>query len=203
MTILENKNLHFCEKPKDLCVEPIDPDGFKKLLDQEDEEKESLDSLKPTSIPLSSPLQLMTNLHLENLSQNQVNAISESSLQTILDILSEKTSLLIKTLIQKELSETSVIIHDPTSILHEVEIIVSSYNFAQGSLNIEIKSCLQLQPLLHKQTASLLSQIEGSNLNLKINRLTLSLNGESKDKIKGSLTKKVTQSGHTSDDNQT
>jgi len=203
MTILENKNLHFCEIPKDLCVEPIDPDGFKKLLDQEDEEKESLDSLKPTSIPLSSPMQLMTNLHLENLSQNQVDVISETSLQTILDILSENTSLLINTLIQKELSETSVIIHDPTSILHEVEIIVSSYNFAQGSLNIEIKSCLQLQPLLHKQTASLLSQIEGSNLNLKINRLTLSLNGESKDKIKGSLTKKVTQSGHTSDDNQT
>ena len=203
MTILENKNLHFCEKRKDLCVEPVDPDGFKKLLYQDNEEKESLDRLTPSFNPLSSPMQLMTNLHLENLSQNQVNAISESSLQTILDILSENTSLLINTLIQKELSETSVIIHDPASILHEVEIIVSSYNFAQGSLNIEIKSCLQLQPLLHKQTASLLAQIEGSNLNLKINRLTLSLNGESKEKIKGSLTKKVTQSGRTSDDNQT
>jgi hypothetical protein len=125
-----------------------------------------------------------------------IGAIAQS--QPVIDlmtVLGEFMGLLSHTIQAKGVSQTSCVIDKPGSVLDQVTLVLSAFDTAPFEYQLEITSCDKLQALLHNHQGALITHLAHAAQPLKLSRFEV--NGQSlslkKDKIEGSLFKKVAQ----------
>lgn len=189
-------NLKVPNSFEDLSIFKCDPDEFKKFMLQEDDKEQDLDDV---STPPLTFLQLASPLNSNVTSNEKIQECSGINLEKTLDVLLENISLLISHIKIAGVEQTSIIIHEEGMLLDNTEIIIEHFDTAPGMLNIEIKACSKLQPLLINQNKSLFERIEAIAPEIKINRIAIS-HRDSKDYISNTKQKKVVMGDKTQND---
>lgn len=181
---------------EDLSIFKCDPDEFKKFLNQEDESEQDVEDVKPSPLTF---LQVASPISSNVTATEKIQECQGLSLEKTLDILLENISLLISHINVAGVDQTSIIIHQEGMLIDNTEIIIEHFDTAPGMLNIEIKACSKLQPLLINQNKSLYERIEAIAPEIKINRLAIS-HRDSKDYISNTKQKKVVMGDKTQND---
>lgn len=171
---------------QDLSIFKCDPDEFKRFLNQEDESEKEVEDVH---LPPLTFLQIASPANSNVTSPEKIKECSGINLEKTLDILLENISLLISHIKISGVDQTSIIIHQEGMLIDNTEIIIEHFDTAPGMLNIEIKACSKLQPLLINQNKSLNERIEAVAPEIKINRLAIS-HRDSKDYISNTKQKK-------------
>lgn len=182
---------------EELSIFKQDPDEFKKILEQDLDEKFCPKKDQVIDLCLS-PLQIFSPpLNTENLENIKLEAVI--NLEKTLDLLLENISLLISHIHLSGVDQTSILIQQEGMLIDQTEIVIEHYDTAPGVFNIEIKACSKLQALLINQKGHLFERIEAIAPEIKINRFDIS-NSDSKEYISNTKQKKVVMGDKTQND---